>query len=544
MGETTYRRSKMKGFINGLKWTTAAVLLVTMMAAPAFAAKTTPVKKGNTAVPVVPRAIPNLIPYHKFDPPNSKLFDISKLNISGDLRVRPEMRNSIRFGLGTTALGDSKSSGIKTTAYANDFFVQQWVRLGLRYDISSDVSFFFQPQYSKNWGAEGGNPGANKGGELASGNDIFARQAFMLIKNFGLQGLTVKAGRQLVVWGNHRMMGHFDWNNTGWSHDGITANYKVAGGGPLKTIQAGWLRSDEGDCDVSGGGCSTATNSGTVGDANLMYVRMPMKVGGIAFEPVWLWHDGGTTSGGAIEAARPDNQSRHTVGARAATKRTISKIKIDTTIEGYYQFGEIGNTATTRDMDIEAYAIHADVGFTLPVPMQPRLGLEWNQASGDSHANSCSGTANASQTACNQTWRGFDQLFPTNHIHFGYMDRMSWKNMVHFGATLNIRPSANSHFEVAAHKFYLNNTNDNWYAANQNIYMETPVGNQEDDLGYEIDVVYTHFLTPGNHVAFQVGGGVLVAGTYVNSNPWSQNSLNGAGVGDETWGYTQLWINW
>ena len=89
----------MKAFSNGLKWAMAGVVLATMIAAPAFAAKTTPVKKGNTAVPVVPRAIPNLIPYHKFDPPTSKLFDMNKLNITGDLRVRPEFRNSIRFGL-------------------------------------------------------------------------------------------------------------------------------------------------------------------------------------------------------------------------------------------------------------------------------------------------------------------------------------------------------------------------------------------------------------------------------------------------------------
>ncbi len=38
-----------------------------------------------------------------------------------------------------------------------------------------------------------------------------------------MPNLTVKAGRQLVVWGNYRMFGHFDWNNVGWSHDGLTA---------------------------------------------------------------------------------------------------------------------------------------------------------------------------------------------------------------------------------------------------------------------------------------------------------------------------------
>ena len=60
----------MKG--SSIKWITAAVVLVTMTASPGFAAKKTPATNKNSAVPVVPRAIPNLIPYHKFDPPTSK----------------------------------------------------------------------------------------------------------------------------------------------------------------------------------------------------------------------------------------------------------------------------------------------------------------------------------------------------------------------------------------------------------------------------------------------------------------------------------------
>ena len=53
-------------------------------------------------------------------------------------------------------------------------------------------------------------------------------------------------------------------------------------------------------------------------------------------------------------------------------------------MEGYYQFGEIGDGyATGRNMDIEAYAFHIDGGLTLPVPMAPRLSAEFNTASGE-----------------------------------------------------------------------------------------------------------------------------------------------------------------
>ena len=89
----------MKRFNHGIKWTLAAVLLAGVTAAPVMAEKTTPATGKNSAVPAVPRAIPDLIPYHKFDPPKSKLFDMSKLTISGDIRVRPEIRTNSQFGI-------------------------------------------------------------------------------------------------------------------------------------------------------------------------------------------------------------------------------------------------------------------------------------------------------------------------------------------------------------------------------------------------------------------------------------------------------------
>ena len=76
----------------------------------------------------------------------------------------------------------------------------------------------------------------------ATSGTIFARQAFMLVRNFLVPNLTIKAGRQLVVWGNHRMFGHFDWNNVGWTHDGLTATTSSA---KPPACNVGWLRTRE-----------------------------------------------------------------------------------------------------------------------------------------------------------------------------------------------------------------------------------------------------------------------------------------------------------
>ena len=297
---------------------------------------------------------------------------------------------------------------------------------------------------------------------------IFARQAFMLVRNFLVPNLTIKAGRQLVVWGNHRMFGHFDWNNVGWTHDGLTANYKLS---KTASLNVGWLRTRESNCrTVTSGNCivlmvpvqraqQAAKWSGVAtDDADIIYVRAPMKIAGLVLEPTYIWQSSGTGGAGATNA-RPSDQSRHTLGGRAVKKFNAGSARVDATMEGYYQFGEIGDGMTGRNLDIQAYAFHFDAGLTLPVPMQPRLSAEYNTASGDSDPT-------------DGDYEGFDQLYPTNHIHFGYMDRMSWKNMNHLAFGLQLRPNKDSHFEVTGHFFSLKEEADGWYHAGQSAIIK------------------------------------------------------------------------
>ncbi len=486
------------------KWFTAGCLIVSMSAVPVFAAKTTPATDKNTNVPAVPRAIPDLIPYHKFDPPTSQAFDLKNLTISGDMRVRPEFRTNSGFGANSTG----------TPTKDNRFFTQQLIRLGFNYDISPDVAFFAQAQVANNFGdVAAGHPGINPN---HSGTNLFLRQGFMLVRNFIAPNLTMKAGRQLMVWGNHRIFGHFDWNNVGFAFDGVTFRYNHS----KVPVEFGWLVLAEGNCaNQNSGGCGASPSGGGYGgDANLLFLRAPMKVAGVTIEPAWITEFGGV--GGATAnfgGGQQPNQTRHTTGARIATKKGI----VDATAEGYYQFGHVGPAGGASKTDISAYAVHVDAGVTLPVPMQPRIGAEFNYASGDD-----SGTDGNANT--------FSQLFPTNHIHFGYMDLMSWQNMMTFGGNLQLRPTKDSHFEIAGHYMRLAEENDNWYGANQAVFKTTPAGNNEKSLGGEIDIVYTMFFQD-NKVGWQIGAGHFFTGDY--------SSKNNLGTADQNWGYTQLWIN-
>ncbi|MGP0592289.1 alginate export family protein [Nitrospira sp. T9] len=488
----------MRTFYRSFTRLTAAALIVAMSAAPGLAAKTTPATDKNTNVPAVPRAIPDLVPYGKFDPPKG-VFDPSKLTISGDMRVRPEFRTNGNFSNN----GDS-----------NAYFTQQLIRLGFNYDVSPDVVFFLQPQVSNNFGAMPNPDNVGGAGNPNSPNaDLFLRQGFMLVRNFLMPNLTLKAGRQLMVWGNHRIFGHFDWNNVGFSFDGVTMRYNHA----TVPVELGWLRVAEGNCVQNAGGCTTGKAS--KGDGDILFLRLPMKFGSVAVEPAYIYEDGGATTGAGSPAfgtgGQQSNQERSTVGGRVAFKEGM----FDLTGEGYWQFGEIGPVGGASQTRINALAGHLDGGITLPVPMQPRIGAEINYATGSSNKDG---------------GHTFSQLFPTNHIHFGYMDLMSWQNMLTYGGNLQLRPTPESHFEIAGHIMRLANKRDNWYTASQATFFSTPAGNDEKSLGGEIDVVYTLFFQ-NNRVGWQLGYGHFFTGDYLKKN--------GFGTADQNWGYTQLWIN-
>ncbi len=508
--------------------------------------------------PPVPRGIPDLVPYWDFDPPASPLFDIKKFTVSGDMRVRPEFRSQTDFGTQTR----------NTQPGTNDFFVQQWMRLGLNYAISPDVDVFFQPQYAKNYGAgnnTGVGPGcgaticANDPFQSGTGDSLFVRQAFIMVRNVGVQGLDLKLGRQLVVMGNHRLFGHFDWANTGFSHDGITFQYNQ----PKWELWGGWLRPMETDFNMGASGVNNAnassfgvvppgvnqTNNGGWGDSDLYFARLAFKpVAGLAIEPLWVWQNNkARTAGQNAVSPHANGQSRHTVGARVGYRQGI----FDGTFEAYRQFGTASsfnpNSAgglgdNAMDLRIKAMALAAEGGLTFKdMPWSPRVGLEFNYASGDGDAN-CTST-----TTCNGTAGTFENLYPTNHIVMGYADVMGWRNMVAYSGSLQMIPFDNkaNHLEFRYWNFRRASTGDNWYRAAQNVYFSAgnagAVTNRAAHLADEIDVIYTLFFK-GGKVAWQTGFSYLMAGSFLDNVAVANNGAGSKAI-DQTWGYTQIHVN-
>jgi hypothetical protein len=546
----------------------SAFLLTTSMGvALAFATATTvhaalevPEGEKITNIIVIGRGIPLKEKYELFDPNIGKNFDLKNLWIRADLRVRPEYRNNLCFGGGIESTGNCNTFGTSANnkpGRANDSFVQQMTRLGIGYDLSPDVNFYFEFIDSRTWGGNGDPINHTCAPSLSTGKtacSLGIRAGYMLVRNFaGIQGLGLKAGRQYLVFGDQSLLGHFDWANTGFSFDGIMTNYSTS----FMDSSFGWFRLTETDLaqgaalGSGGSNINPVTGLPVTGQANnangdvdmLVFYNQIKAVPWTLVEPFYIYYKNNL---GAIDiraqglgTPKHGDQTRHVLGNRIAVK----KGGVDLSDEIVYQFGQMGDTSGTSSpcglagtqykcLHINAWATRNWIGYTFyDLAWKPRLALNFDYASGDSRAN-C--TLSAAYGKCGGTANTFENFYPTNHIHMGYMDLQAWKNTLTWSANFQARPTRDDHIEVWYTNLNLANAQDNWYRASQGVYVFSKVGNTTNHIGDELDFTWTHLFMDGK-LAFQTSFAYLFTGPYIRQNLGTSK--------DQTWAYAQLWLN-
>ncbi len=447
-----------------------------------------------------------------------------KVKINGRVAIRGEYRNNANFG----------SNGFSST---HNFVVQN-TQLGVGYDITPDLGFYILMQDSRVWGGQSGattnsNGGAPTGGIGFNtvggihGNSFGIREGYISVKNFGVSGLNAKIGRQKLVFGNQRILGHFDWSNVGWSFDGARFDYASS---EKSSHVMGWFRQAEDDCSSPSSLCGGAAGGTGAKDGDFFLFYNTFKnLPKHTIEPYWIWVFDERTNGGFNTdngRLQPDQQ-RHMLGLRVNGKPWI----MDYTLEYVYQTGRQENGIGGRN-NINAQAVAANVGITLPVPMKPRIAFEADYATGSG--------ANRGATGGRST---FENFWPTNHLHYGYMDLMGWKNMLSFGPQFSVKPSANGTFKVHFWWHRLADADDNWYGAGQGAnFGGTVAGNNINQIGNELDIVYVHKFF-GGASTLNVGYGHFFTGNYIEKS--GSNSCSSCGAtglnddDDQDWGY--LW---
>ena len=218
----------------------------------------------------------------------------------------------------------------------------------------------------------------------------------------------------------------------------------------------------------------------------------------------------------------------------------MRKGNFDLITENAWQFGQMsdglcgaGGCDNQRNVSINAWASRNWLGYThYQSKWKPRIAFGFDYASGDGNAN-CS-TAGAAPGQTCTTGNTFENFFPTNHIHMGYMDIMAWKNMMSPQANLQMRPTERDHFEIWYSNFQLASAKDNWYRGAQGVYVFSKTNNTTRDIGNEVDFTWTRMFADGK-VALQATYSYMFAGEYIKQNLGTQS--------DQQWAYVSLWMN-
>ncbi|MEK6730035.1 MAG: alginate export family protein, partial [Planctomycetota bacterium] len=149
-----------------------------------------------------------------------------KVKLGGQIRTRAEYANGFyQTPANNGTLEDSvglKYTDGATTKYRSkgidDDYVLNQTRLWADADVNEHLRVFIQLQDARTFGAEGTTVGyANSYSENAI---LDLHQGYFDLKKLFDMPLTVRVGRQEIIWGDHRVIGNFVWSNVGRVFDG------------------------------------------------------------------------------------------------------------------------------------------------------------------------------------------------------------------------------------------------------------------------------------------------------------------------------------
>lgn len=186
-----------------------------------------------------------------------------------------------------------------------------------------------------------------------------------------------------------------------------------------------------------------------------------------------------------------------------------------------YTFELDGQMGQVLGKDLSAYAYHLEGGYNwLHSAWKPRLAIEYSHGSGDGNV-----TDNKVNT--------FQNLFPTNHPPYGFMDTFAWQNMHNLVLRLAAQPHEKVKTTLDLHGFWLADTGDAWYRANGTTKVRPITSSASNYAGSELDFTVNTKLN--KHLDMLVGYSHFFAGAY----------LNDTGAGDDAdFAYLMLTLNY
>lgn len=358
------------------------------------------------------------------------------------------------------------------------------------------------------------NPGADQ---------IDLHQAYLTLGNAKEFPITAKLGRQEMIYGDERLIGNADWANTTRAFDLAKLRYED---------DNRWI-------DLFSGRQVLIDNHNfnVVDDYDWFSGIYASDKTLLPFQETQLYALARNAAPGTATAGTrpsgpgsPQNSSAgsardiYTLGTRM--KSLPGKLgNWDYTLEAAAQLGSVNLGG--RRVEQQAYAGSLNGGYTFKdTTWTPRLAAEYSYSSGDRDPND-----DKSQT--------FDNLFPTNHKHYGYMDYVGWRNIHSPRLSLSAKPTKTLQLSLDWYGFWLVDDRDLFYP--QSGAGRSTLGYGRNSayskyVGQEIDLDATYAWK--SWLVFRGGYGYFIAGDYVKS---SKAALGGAD--NASWFYIQTTFN-
>ncbi len=289
--------------------------------------------------------------------------------------------------------------------------------------------------------------------------------------------LSVRVGRQELVYGDQRLVGHVSWLNTARTFDGVRARIQTSQAS-IDVFGTSVVRLLPDEFDRSGNGNRFAG----------VHASTRALVPGSTVEPFLYFR-------------RDERQGLETGGTGTLSVTTVG-VRLAGTVPGDWSYGI--ETALQRGgvgaEDVEAWASHAQVTTPVVAPLATRATAEYNYATGDADpSDGVHGT--------------FDQLYPTPHDKYGLADQVGWRNLHHVRFGVALTPWRGLPVTANYHSWWLAEATDGLYSAGGARIAFVPGGPASRHVGQEIDVQIRRRLS--NRVDLAAGYAHILTGAFL-----------------------------
>jgi hypothetical protein len=310
-------------------------------------------------------------------------------------------------------------------------------------------------------------------------NSLFNGFADIMIPFAEQANVTLRGGRQELLFGSQRLVGPGDFTQVPHTFDGVQTIVQIGGW----TVAPFWTQA----VIVDKYNINTSTSAhqffGIYSSAPAHLLPMNLD----------LYYLGADNTAAAFNGTA-GREKRHTLGLRTWGK--IGQTNWDFDLEGAGQFGTVGSG------DISAGMFTAVLGYTLPVKdLSPRAYLEFDYASGDKKPGGRVST--------------FNQLFPNGHAFLGYIDYIGRQNIISPNAGIAMSPIRDLTLSLQQYFFWRASVRDSIYNKSSAI-IRAANGTTARYVGAETDLLATYNFT--RHLQGYTGYSYFFPGGFIHES--------------------------